>query len=87
MPDINARIAARVRTLRAASSLSLDALASRCAVSRSMLSLVERGETSPTAVVLEKIATALGISLAAMFDEAYHFKHVDTIFRRVFGEA
>jgi adenylosuccinate lyase len=25
--------------------------------------------------------------LEAMFDEAYHFKHVDTIFRRVFGEA
>ena len=23
--------------------------------------------------------------LAALFDEAYHFKHVDTIFRRVFG--
>ena len=26
-------------------------------------------------------------SSTAMFDEAYHFKHVDTIFRRVFGEA
>ena len=26
-------------------------------------------------------------ALAAMFDEGYHFKHVDTIFRRVFGEA
>jgi adenylosuccinate lyase len=25
--------------------------------------------------------------LAALFDEAYHTKHVDTIFRRVFGEA
>jgi adenylosuccinate lyase len=25
-------------------------------------------------------------ALEAMFDEAYHFKHVDTIFRRVFGE-
>jgi adenylosuccinate lyase len=25
--------------------------------------------------------------LTAMFDEAYHFKHVDMIFRRVFGEA
>jgi transcriptional regulator with XRE-family HTH domain len=53
MPDINERIATRVRTLRAASSLSLAALAQRSAVSRSMLSLVERGETSPTAVVLE----------------------------------
>lgn len=70
MLDINARIAARVRTLRAASALSLEALASRSAVSRSMLSLVERGETSPTAVVLEKIATALGTSLAALFDDA-----------------
>ena len=70
MPDINARIAARVRTLRAASSLSLEALASRCDVSRSMISLIERGETSPTAVVLEKIATALGVTLAALFDDA-----------------
>jgi adenylosuccinate lyase len=26
-------------------------------------------------------------ALTAMFDEGYHFKHVDTIFRRVFGEA
>src|SRR5437764_6007445 len=25
--------------------------------------------------------------LEAMFDEGYHFKHVDTIFRRVFGQA
>ncbi|MGL5737040.1 MAG: adenylosuccinate lyase, partial [Beijerinckiaceae bacterium] len=25
--------------------------------------------------------------LEAMFDEGYHFKHVDTIFQRVFGEA
>jgi len=70
MPDINARIAERVRVLRAASSLSLEALATRSAVSRSMLSLVERGETSPTAVVLEKIAAALGVSLATLFDDA-----------------
>jgi len=69
MQDINARIAARVRRLRADSSLSLEALAGRCAVSRSMLSLVERGETSPTAVVLEKIATALGCTLASLFDD------------------
>jgi transcriptional regulator with XRE-family HTH domain len=30
---------------------------------------VERGETSPTAVVLEKVATALGITLASLFDD------------------
>jgi transcriptional regulator with XRE-family HTH domain len=50
--------------------MSLEALATRSAVSRSMLSLVERGETSPTAVVLEKIATGLGVTLASLFDDA-----------------
>jgi len=69
MVDINSRIAARVRNLRAAADLSLEALARRCDVSRSMLSLVERGETSPTAVVLEKIATGLGVTLASLFDD------------------
>ena len=68
--DINARLAARVRALRAERGLSLAALAAKADVSRSMLSLVERGESSPTAVVLEKIATCLGVSLATLFDDA-----------------
>ena len=68
-PLINARIAGRVRSLRDARGLSLDALAAKCAVSRSMLSLIERGEASPTAVVLEKIATGLGVPLARLFDD------------------
>lgn len=33
-----------------------------------MLSLIERGESSPTAVVLEKIAAALGVAVASLFD-------------------
>jgi transcriptional regulator with XRE-family HTH domain len=69
-PDINARIARRVRELRTQMGLTLDGLAAKCDVSRSMLSLVERGESSPTAVVLEKIATGLGIALAGLFDDA-----------------
>ena len=32
-----------------------------------MISLVERGESSPTAVVLEKLATGLGVTLPALF--------------------
>jgi transcriptional regulator with XRE-family HTH domain len=67
---INSRIAGRVRTLRAESGLTLDALADKCDVSRSMISLVERGESSPTAVVLEKIATGLGVPLASLFDDS-----------------
>jgi transcriptional regulator with XRE-family HTH domain len=68
--NINSRIASRVRTLRTDLGMSLDTLAAKCSVSRSMLSLVERGESSPTAVVLEKIATGLGVALATLFDDS-----------------
>jgi transcriptional regulator with XRE-family HTH domain len=66
--DLNDRIAQRVRDLRASRGLSLDALAAHCGVSRSMISLIERGESSPTAVVLERLATGLDVSLASLFD-------------------
>jgi transcriptional regulator with XRE-family HTH domain len=66
--DLNRRIAERVRELRAGRALSLDALAGRSGVSRSMISLIERGESSPTAVVLDKLASGLGVPLAALFE-------------------
>ena len=66
--SLNERIANRVRDLRARQRLSLDVLAGRAGVSRSMISLVERGESSPTAVVLEKLAAGLGVTLPALFD-------------------
>ena len=65
---LNEQIAARVRQLRAARGLSLEGLAERSGVSRSMISLIERGETSPTAVVLERLAVGLDITLAGLFD-------------------
>lgn len=67
--DLNQRIAERVRGLRASQGLSLDGLSVRSGVSRSMISLIERGQASPTAVVLEKLATAFGVTLAALFDD------------------
>lgn len=66
--DINQRIAQRVAALRAAARLSLDALAARSGVSRSTISAIERGETSATAVVLERLASGLGVALAALFE-------------------
>ena len=66
--SLNQRIAERVRELRAGQGLSLDTLAARSGVSRSMISLIERGESSPTAVVLEKLAAGLGVMLASLFD-------------------
>jgi len=66
--ELNARIAERVRGLRAERGLSLDALATRSGVSRSMISLIERGENNPTAVLLDRLAQALDVPLASLFD-------------------
>lgn len=67
--DINTLIASRVRVLRDSLGLSLDALAKRSGVSRSNISLIERGESSPTAALLDKLAAGLGVTLASLFEE------------------
>ena len=64
-----ARIARRAHALRQQRGLSLEALSARCKVSKSMISLIERGESSPTAVVLERLAAGLGVALASLFDD------------------
>ena len=66
--DINKLIAARVLALRDARQLSLTALAELSGVSRSNISLIERGESSATATVLDKLAGALGVTLASLFE-------------------
>ncbi|MHA6894270.1 helix-turn-helix domain-containing protein [Ralstonia pseudosolanacearum] len=67
--DINQRLARRLRALRDARGLSLDALAERSRVGRSTISLIERGESSPTAAVLDKLSSALGVTLASLFED------------------
>lgn len=67
--DIHTRIAQRLRELRDARGYSLEALAERSGVSRSNISLIERGQSSPTAAVLDKLAIGLGVALASFFDE------------------
>ncbi len=66
--DINTRIGLRVRELRDQQGLSLDSLAERSGVSRSSISLIERAQSSPTAVVLDRLATGLGVSVASLFE-------------------
>ena len=65
---VDVRIAMRVHELRTARGLSLEDLAERSGVSRSMISVIERGESSPTAVVLEKLANGLEVLLPALFE-------------------
>jgi transcriptional regulator with XRE-family HTH domain len=66
---IERRIAGRLKELRARGRLTLDGLARQSGVSRSMISLIERAESSPTASVLDKLAAGLGVTLAALFAE------------------
>jgi transcriptional regulator with XRE-family HTH domain len=67
--NVDALIAKRVRDLRKMRGYTLDELAEASGVSRSMISLIEREETSPTAVVLNKLADALAVTLAALFSD------------------
>jgi transcriptional regulator with XRE-family HTH domain len=59
-------IGARVKALREAMGLSLRELGERCGVSAPMLSQVERGETSPTLAVAERIAGGLELTLSQL---------------------
>ena len=56
----------RIRHLRDAMDLSLRDLAERSGVSAPMLSQVERGETSPTLSIAERIAAGLELSLSQL---------------------
>jgi XRE family transcriptional regulator, regulator of sulfur utilization len=67
-------IGLRIRALREAMGFSLRDLAERSGVSAPMLSQVERGETSPTLAVAEKIAAGLELTLSQLLrlDEGEH---------------
>jgi transcriptional regulator with XRE-family HTH domain len=67
--DIDQRIGARIKELRGQQGLTLDALAERADVSRAMLSRIERGESSPTAQLMNKVCGGLGITLSTLFAE------------------
>ena len=61
-----APVGPRVRALREAEGLSLRDLAERSGVSAPMLSQVERGETSPTLAVADRIADGLELTLSQL---------------------
>src|SRR3954452_3825556 len=61
-----AHLGLRVKALREAMSLSLRDLGERAGVSAPMLSQVERGETSPTIAVAERIASGLELTLSQL---------------------
>lgn len=73
-PDTEAvELGQKIRDLRGEVGLSVNALAEKVGVSRSLISQIERGIASPSLTTLRKIAGALGVPVAALFlgsDEA-----------------
>lgn len=68
--QVDRAIGERVHALRAAAKMTLEGLAERSGVSRAMLSRIERGESSPTAQLLNRVCAGLGVTLSALFAAA-----------------
>ena len=58
----------RIRTLRKAAGLTLEAVASKAGMTKGSLCSVEKGERPCGLAVAKKIAKALGISVAALVE-------------------
>lgn len=67
-PDITIRLAGALRDARRARGLSLDAVAKLSGVSRSMVSQIERGESSPTVATLWNLTRALQVDFAGLLE-------------------
>jgi len=65
-PDIGNKIKAR----RSEIKLTLDQLAKRSGISKSMLSQIERGLTNPTLAIIWSLTHSLGIDIASLLSEA-----------------
>ncbi|WP_298262183.1 XRE family transcriptional regulator [uncultured Litoreibacter sp.] len=67
--EISLRLAERLKDTRKSKSLSLEALSSLAGVSKSMLSQIERGESSPTVATLLNLTRALNVDFAGLLDD------------------
>jgi transcriptional regulator with XRE-family HTH domain len=83
-------LARRIRSVRQRLGISQEEFASRCGISVSFASLLERAERSPSYETLLQIADALEMSLAELFrsaagqshDDPYYLKLVEFARRR-----
>jgi transcriptional regulator with XRE-family HTH domain len=75
-PDVGSQL----RALRQQRGLSLRTLAELCDLSPNTISLIERGESSPSVSTLHRLATALGVHITAFFEG--HTEHVQAVLTR-----
>ncbi len=74
-----AQLPARLKEARRAQGLSLDAVAKLSGVSRSMVSQIERGESSPTIATLWNLTRALGVDFAGLLDMSTAPARIETL--------
>ena len=63
-------VGGRLREARRARGLTLDGVAASAGFTKSFVSAVERGETSPSIGSLYAICNALGLAMSALFEAA-----------------
>ncbi|MGX9357232.1 helix-turn-helix domain-containing protein [Roseobacteraceae bacterium S113] len=77
--DILTRLPARLKEARRAKGLSLEAVSNLSGVSRSMVSQIERGESSPTIATLWNLTRALQVDFAGLLDAPNAQARVDVL--------
>lgn len=77
--DILTLLPARLKQARQDRKLSLEAVANLSGVSRSMVSQIERGESSPTIATLWNLTRALQVDFAGLLEEAEAKERIDVL--------
>lgn len=65
-------IGARIKYLRMSQKRTLQEIADLCGCTKSLLSKIENGKTTPPISTLTKIADTLGVTVASILDENTH---------------
>lgn len=69
MSDIAKQIGKRIRNYRTAMGLSQEKLAENCGCHPTYIGQLERGEKNATIESIERISSALGVSLSKLFEK------------------
>jgi transcriptional regulator with XRE-family HTH domain len=81
MDTASIQLAHRIRLERDARNWSLAELAERSGVSKATISNIERGDVSPTAVILVRLAAAFDLTLAGLLLRAEEGAETDRVTR------
>ena len=66
--EVRRRLGLKLQELRKAKGWSQEEFADRANLHRTYISAVERGVRNPTITVVEKLATALGVTIGTLAD-------------------